>query len=58
MKIGFHVIENHVKILIIVCLKDGEEFNNIIVIFQLLEKNNFSKSSLSIGGIVEGIEHL
>ena len=56
MEISFHKIEYEVKILIVLGFNDVKEAYDIIVTVELLKEHDLAESSLSIGGIMKGIE--
>lgn len=48
MEISFHIIEYHVEILVIVGFEYFLQFDNIVMVRQLFQEDDFSKCSLGI----------
>ena len=58
VQVGFHEIKDHVKVLIIFCLDDVEESDDILVAIQLLEEHDFPKGPLCVGCVVKSVKNL
>lgn len=58
VEICLHVVEDEVDVFVVVGLQDVHQLDDILMAIQLLQKHDFSESSLSICSILEGIEDL
>ena len=56
MQIGLHVLKHEVQVLFVIGFHDAIQFYDVGVI-ELMEKDNFSVSSLCIGRVLEGVEY-
>lgn len=58
MEIGFHEFEDHVEVFGIVGFDDGDEFDDVVMVVELFEENNFPVSPLSIRRVLESVKNL
>ena len=56
VQVSFHEIKNHVEVLVIFGLDDVLESNDVLMLGELFEEDDFAEGSLSVSGVVEGIK--
>ena len=58
VQVRLHVLEDQVQILLVLRFYYVQQLYDVLVLVQLLQKHHFPEGSLSIGCIVECVEHL
>lgn len=49
VEVCFHELEDHVEVLVVVGLDDGEELDDVVVVGELVEEDDLAVGSLGIG---------
>jgi len=57
MQIGFHVVENHINVFIILGFYNIQKSDDILVAVKFLQEHNLSEGTLSIRFIMKRIKH-
>ena len=58
MQICFHILKDHIEISVIFGLDDRKQFDDIIVLRELFEEDDFPVGPLGIRRVLECVEHL